>query len=450
MTEAAAALGEVDAAPLPVQREGAYSRTYSGYIVFMFAMVALLGMADRYSLSILLEPIKRDLQVSDTTMGMLSGAAFSIVFAIAGIPIARLADGGNRRNLLAIATAVWSAATALSGAVANIAHLFVARMGVAVAESAIQPSVISMIGDLFAPARRGLVIALFMMGGALGLVLGSVVAGLVAEAYGWRMVFVVLGLPGILFAAIFYLTVPEPMRGAKETNPGGHQDIASTGATIRYLLSVPTAWRLIFASVLLLATQGAWGAWMPTFFLRVHGMSMAAMSASFGLFMGIGAVLSMVLSGFASDWLARRGERWRIRFIAATLLLGIPFVIGVLMVDNVWLAWGLVVAFQVITAGAPPVIAAAGVGVVRPRTRAMWTSLYNLAGVALGGLLGPLLVGYMSDRLVHTFGNASLRYGLLVIPVLLLPSALVYIWASMSADRDAARARSPVRPEVTP
>src|SRR5690606_18853485 len=130
-----------------------------------------------------------------------------------------------------------------------------------------------------------------------------------------------------------------------------------------------TAWRLILASVLLLSTQGAWGAWMPTFFLRVHGMSMEAMSASFGVFMGIGAVSSMVLSGFASDWLARIGERWRIRFIAITLLLGIPFVMGVLLVENVWVAWGLVVAFQVITAGAPPVVAAAGVGVVRPRTR---------------------------------------------------------------------------------
>jgi MFS family permease len=151
----------------------------------------------------------------------------------------------------------------------------------------------------------------------------------------------------------------------------------------------------------------------------------------------------MVVSGLASDWLARRGERWRIRFIAVTLLLGIPIVVGVLMVDNVWLAWGLVVAFQVITAGAPPVVAAAGVGVVKPRTRAMWTSLYYLAGSALGGLFGPLLVGYLSDRLVGTFGDAALRYSLLVIPALLLPSALAYVWASFSADRDAERARAP-------
>jgi predicted MFS family arabinose efflux permease len=444
MTEAVApALGEAQAARAVAAPDASHSRAYGGYIVFMFAMVSLLGMADRYCLAILLEPIKRDLQVSDTTMGMLSGAAFSMVFAVAGIPIARLADLGNRRNLLAAAAALWSAATALCGAVGNIAHLFVARMGVAVAESAIQPSIISMIGDLFAPARRGLAIALFMMGGALGLVAGSIVAGLVAEAFGWRMVFIVLGVPGMLFALVFYLTVPEPRRGAREEGGGGQPNTMTTLASMRYLLSVPTAWRLIFASVLLLSTQGAWGAWMPTFFLRVHGMSMAAMSASFGLFMGIGAVLSMVVSGFASDWLARRGERWRIRFIAVTLLLGIPFVVAILMVDDVWVAWGLVVAFQVITAGAPPVVAAAGVGVVKARTRAMWTSLYNLAGFALGGLFGPLLVGYLSDQLVDTFGDASLRYSLLVIPALLLPAALAYIWASFSADRDAERARAP-------
>lgn len=431
--------GRVLGAPTAVD----HSRAYSSYIVFMFAMVAMLGMADRYCLAILLEPIKGDLGVSDTTMGLLSGAAFSLVFAVAGIPIARLADAGNRRNLLAVAIAVWSGATALCGAVGNIVHLFLGRMGVAVAEAAIQPSIISMIGDLFAPARRGLVIALFMMGGALGLVLGSIVAGVVTEAYGWRMVFVVLGLPGILFAVLFLLTVPEPVRGAKEANARDHDQTVSTVATLRYLFSVPTAWRLIFASVLLLSTQGAWGVWMPTFFLRVHDMSMTAMSASFGVFMGIGAVLSMVVSGFASDWLARRGERWRIRFLAVTLLLGIPCVMGVLLVENVWLAWGLVVAFQVITAGAPPVVSAAGVGVVRPRTRAMWTSLYNLAGFAIGGMLGPVLVGYISDELTASFGDASLRYSLMVIPALLLPAALAYYWASLSADRDALRASQP-------
>lgn len=418
-----------------------YSPAFSVYIVFMFGMVAMLSTADRYILSILMEPIRKDLGASDTTMGLVSGLAFSVVFATAGIPLARLADTGNRRALLASAIAVWSGFTAACGASANVVHLFLARTGVAAAESAVQPAMMSMIGDMFSAARRGLVTALSFMGGAAGILVGSVVGDYVATHYGWQMAFVVMGIPGLLFALLFWLTIPEPIRGAQGggARPDAGKDDGAI-ATLRYLLSVPSAWRLIFASVLLLITQGASGAWMPTFFLRVHEMSMAAMSAQFGLFMGLSAIASMVLSGFLSDRLAKHGESWRIRLIGCAVLLGAPFIFAALLVDNVWLAWGLIVCFQIITGGAPPMIAAAGLGIVRPRARATWVSLYNLAGFAIGGLCGPVLVGFMSDTVLSHHGDVALRYSLMIIPGLLVPAALVYFWASVTVDRDARRA----------
>jgi predicted MFS family arabinose efflux permease len=425
----------------PLARDGQASAAISGarsiYIVTMFTAVSMLSVADQFSFSILLEPMRRDLRVSDTAMGMLVGAASSIVFAIAGIPIARLADLGNRRNLLAAATALWSLATLLCGAASSFLQLMSARIGVAAAEAAAQPSFVSMIGDLFAPARRGIAIAIVMMGGSAGIVVGSIVAGTVSAHYNWHLAFVVLGIPGLLLGLLFWLTVPEPQRGAKDGAPEIGKDTATMLAALRYLLSVPTAWRLILASMLLLTAQSAMRVWLPTFFVRVHSMTMSQMGASFGLIMGLSSILSMMISAFLSDWLAARGERWRICFIASALLVGIPFVAAATLVNNVWIVWTLIIIFQLLWGGIPPVISAAGLGVVQPRARALWVSLYYFAGAGLGGLCGPLLVGFLSDQLTNRFGELGLRYGMLVIPALLLPAALAYLWSSFTADRDA-------------
>lgn len=413
------------------------TRGYSVYIVFMLAVVGMLNQADAFVFSILLDPIQQDLQVSNTAMGVLAGAAYSLVFATAGLPLARVADLSNRRNLIAVAVAVWSAATAACGAVAGFAQMFAARVGVAIAESAFQPSFVSMVGDLFAPARRGIAIAFVMIGGAAGIAVGGIVAGVVAHAYSWRLAFVALGLPGILFALLFWLTVPEPVRGAKDGGVKDDPDTATMLRALRYLACVPTAWRLILASLLLLFTQAGWRVWVPTFFLRVHDLSLIEMSTMFGLFMGGSAILSMIVSGFISDWLARRGERLRICFIGAAILVGIPFVTLAILVENVWLAWALIVIFNLVVGGAPPAVSAAGISVIRPRARALWTSLYNLAGYGLGGVFGPVVVGFLSDQLADEFGKEALRYSLLVVPAILLVSAFTYFWASTSANHDA-------------
>jgi len=314
-----------------------------------------------------------------------------------------------------------------------------ARIGVSAAEAAVQPSFVSMVADLFAPARRAIVIAIVMMGGSVGIVVGSIVTGAVSARYGWHMAFVVLGIPGILIGMLFWLTVPEPRRGAKDGAGAISRETASTLAALRYLLSVPTAWRLILASMLFLTSQSAMRVWLPTFFLRVHGLTLSQMGASFGLIIGLSSMLSMAISALLSDWLAKRGESWRIRFIAVALLLGIPFIAFATLVNRLWLVWTLIIIFQLLWGGVPPVVSAAGVGVVQPRARALWVSLYYFAGVGLGGFFGPLLVGFMSDQLTSRFGALGLRYSLLAVPALLLPAALLYFWSSLTADRDAQR-----------
>lgn len=421
------------------QAVGPISNVRAVYIVAMFTVVAMLSQADQFSFSILLEPIRRDLGVSDTAMGLVVGAAASMVFAIAGIPIARLADVGNRRNLLAAATAVWSLATVFCGFVTSFLQLMAARIGVSAAEAAVQPSFVSMVADIFTPARRGIAIAAVMMGGSAGVVLGSIAASAVSARYGWHFAFLVLGAPGLVVGLLFWLTVPEPQRGAKDDVGAGSIETATTLAAFRYLLSVPTAWRLILANTLFVTCQAAMRAWLPTFFVRVHGLTMSQMGRSFGLIIGLSAMLSMAISALLSDRLARRGERWRIRYIAGSLVLAVPVVTAATLIDNISTVWTLIVVFQLLWAGAPAVVSAAGVGVVQPRARALWVSLYYFLGSTVGGLCGPLMVGFLSDRFAHRYGQMGLRYSMLTIPAVLLPAAALYFWSSFSAEEDARR-----------
>jgi predicted MFS family arabinose efflux permease len=418
---------------------GQISAARSIYIVAMFTVIGLVATADQFSFSILLEPIRREFHVSDTAMGFLVGAAASLVYAVAGLPLARMADVGNRRNLLAAAAALWSLAMVVCGFAGTFFQLMAARIGVSAAESAITPSFVSMVADIFSPARRGIAIAVVMMGGSAGIVVGSIVASTVSAHYNWHLAFVVLGLPGIVIAFLFWMTVPEPKRGAKDGAGNVSAETATTLAALRYLLSVPTAWRLILASMLFVSAQAAMRVWLPTFFVRVHGLTMSQMGASFGWIIGSSSALSMLISGCLSDWLAKRGERWRVRFITGALLLAVPFVTAATLVNNIWIVWTLIIIFQLLWSGVAPVISAAGVSVVQPRARALWVSLYYFAGAGVGGVCGPVLIGHFSDQLMSRFGELGLRYSLLAIPALLLPAALIYFWASFTADRDAKR-----------
>lgn len=414
------------------------SNVRSAYVILMLALVTMLAVADRNIIAVLLQSIQRDIGASDTAMGLLSGAAFSVAYAIAGIPLARLIDLGNRRNIMAVAVAVWSAVMALGGLATTYLHLFLNRTGVALAEGAVTPGQLSMIGDLYSPARRGTAVAAAMMGGALGVSVGSAVAGAVAEAFHWQFAFVVLGVPGLLIALLFWLTVPEPVRGAKD-GVATHSAKTSTLKAVRYILSVPTLWLLILSTMLLYVAQSGWHAWMPTFFMRVHGMSLGSMSAMFGLTVGAGSLLSMLVAGLISDWLAKRGERWRSYFVFGALALGTPFVALATLAENSWFAWAMVFAFTVITGGVQPSLWTACLGIVRPDMRGLMSSTKLLVVQVIGAGGGPILIGALSDSMTRQFGAEGLRYSLLCAPVLFALAAIAALCAAGTADRDAKR-----------
>jgi predicted MFS family arabinose efflux permease len=421
------------------QRE-AISGPHNAYITAMLAVVAMLAMTDRNIMSILLVPIQEDLGVSDAAMGALSGTAFALVYATAALPLARFADRGNRRNLVALAIAFWSAATALCGVAGSYLQLLLARVGVAVGEAAAQPATMSMIGDLYSPARRGTAVAIVSVGTAVGVSLGAFIAGALSDLYHWKVAFIAVGLPGLLVAALVWLTIPEPVRGAKDGGLKPDPDNVSTWRCLKYLASIPTMWSMLIAKILLNVAWTGWLIWVPAFFMRVHGMTTSEMSAWFGLVVGISAVASMIIGGLASDWLAKRGHRWRLYYICGSLAAGIPLVTLSCLVADASVAWALIFFYALLTGGVTGVSVAAGLCIVRPTMRAFMTAVMAFCISAVGGGAGPFLIGVLNDQLARTLGDEALRYTLLTSPVLLALAALAFLWASRTMDADAERA----------
>ena len=191
------------------------SQRYARYVLFVLFVVYIFNFIDRQILSILIDPIKEDLGVSDTAMGFLTGLAFAVFYTVAGIPIARLADRGVRRTIIAVGLAVWSLMTALSGAAQSFVQLALARVGVGVGEAACSPPAHSLISDYFPPEKRATAISFYNSGISIGVMFGYLAGGWIVQFFNWRVAFLVVGLPGILMAVVIRLTIREFLLAAR-------------------------------------------------------------------------------------------------------------------------------------------------------------------------------------------------------------------------------------------
>lgn len=413
---------------------------YSVYVTFVMALVFMLAATDRNIMSILLVPIQDELKVSDTAMGALTGAAFSIVYATAALPLARFADRGNRRNLIAGAVAVWSLMTSACGLATSFFTLLLARVGVAVGEAAHGPAIMSMVGDLYPRSRRGIAIGCITIGSAVGIGLGAYVAGLLNDLHGWRTAFLAMGLPGVAVGLLMLMTVKEPKRGAYEGGAGATPDPRSSWDALRYLFSVPTIPRLLAAKLVLQIAFGGFLVWSPAFFMRVHGLTTTEMSAGFGLVVATSAILSAIIAGLVSDRLSKRGERWRAYYCAIVLAGGVPFAILTMLAPTPTLAFAALFVMSLITGGATSASITAGLGVVRPEMRGFMTAVMSFVIAVIGGGLGPVLFGALTDGLKGAYGDEAIRYTLLTVPALWAVSAALFYHSGRTTDRDAAAA----------
>jgi predicted MFS family arabinose efflux permease len=396
------------------EREQDFSPGYANYVLAVLLVVYIFNFVDRQVLAILLTDIKADLGVSDTALGLLSGPAFAFFYTLAGIPIARWADRGTRRTIVSLGLLVWSGMTALCGVSQNFVQLALARIGVGVGEAAGSPPSHSLISDYFPPERRATALSIYAIGVYVGVMLGYLAGGWLSQTFDWRTAFIVVGLPGIPLALLVRLTVREPPRGLSERGPVdtrevGLPEVARFLAARRSFVYLVTA-----ASFQSLSGYGVL-AWGPTFLVRVHGMSIGEVGLWVGLITGVGGGLGAYLGGRITDRLAVRDVRWTMWVAAVVSLLGVPFAIPFLLLDERLLALAAFVPFYVLGAMYVGPLWSMAQNLVKVRMRALASALLlfilNLVGLGLG----PLVVGFLNDLLEPRFGPEAIRYSLLIV-----------------------------------
>jgi predicted MFS family arabinose efflux permease len=418
------------------------SQVRRAYVVFMLVLLATLNGMDRMILSVLLIPIQRDLSISDAGMGMLTGGGFAIVYATAAIPFARYADVGNRRNLVGVCLACWSAAAMLCGAATGYFSLMAARLGIAASESSFNPAALSMVADLSRPHRRATTVGIVMLGSGLGTLVGSALGGAANAAYGWRAAMMIVGAPGLLVAALFLLTVPEPAR----TDLNAAEKIGRTEnlrETVRSLIRVRTFVPLCVAFSLYNMAAIGCITWMPAFLTRTHHLDGATMGLWFGITIGVGGILGNVGGGLLADRLSRGGgAHWYMLIPGISAFVQIPIALTVIFAVSSKIALLGMFLFSVVGYFCNASALTAGIQIVRPRTRALISAALFFCTTVIGLGVGPVLVGALSDYLTPSLGLAALSHAFLVVPVLHFLSGLMFLKGSRTIEGDVRRANA--------
>ena len=392
------------------------------YALGILVVVYTFNFIDRQILSILLEPVKNDLGLSDTAMGMLTGFAFAMFYATLGIPIARFADRTNRRNLIAAALGIWSIFTALSGLAQNFWHLLIARIGVGVGEAGCSPPAHSMIADYYPAEQRATALGIYSLGIPFGIMFGLFAGGWINEFFGWRAAFFVVGLPGVILALVVRYTLAEPPRGMAEGRvDSGEQP--SINETLVYLWQKKSFRHMSFAAALTAFVGYGFVTWAPAFLIRSFGMGTGEIGTWFGLILGVAGGIGIALGGYLADKFGARDPKWYLWTTAIALLLVTPFNALVYTATESTIAL-LAMIIPVLLGNfyqATTFSQTQGISELRMRAVAAGILLFIINFIGLG--FGPQMVGLVSDLLVDSYGTESLRYALLIC-------SLINVWAA--------------------
>lgn len=420
------------------------SARVTGYGLFMLTLVYAFNFVDRQILVILQEPIKLEMGLSDAQLGLLSGFSFALVYITAGIPIAYWADRSNRRNIIAAALTIWSGMTALSGLAQNYTHLLLARIGVGIGEAGGSPPAHSMISDYYPPHKRGTALAIYSTGVHVGVLMGFIIGGLVSQAYGWRVAFMAVGIPGVLFAIVFVLTVKEPQRGRWESDAEAAYK-PTMRETIKVLSSFGSFWLLAGGCGLAAFVGYGSGNFAPSFLMRNHGFSVGEVGIVLAAFGGGGGLIGTFLGGFLADRLGVKDKRWYLWLPAMASALAVPFGFPYLLLENTVVAIGFMFLTTImINTYLGPCLAISH-ALVPPSMRALTSAVLFLVLNLIGLGLGPLTVGLLSDFYAGYFGDNSLRYAMLTVGLLGAPAILLFYMAAKRLPADLARRASETR-----
>jgi predicted MFS family arabinose efflux permease len=400
------------------------------YTLAILTIVYALNIADRFSVSTLIEPIRKELHLSDTGVGFLTGVALALFYVTIGIPIAALADRMNRRDILALALALWSGMTALCGLAQNYGQLLLARFAVGIGEAGGTPPSTSILADKFPPCRRPMAMTVFALGASLGAWLGSSIAGAAAERAGWRTAFLVLGLPGLLVALIVWTTVREPRRGQLDTASDDLQP-STLRATLHFIATQRSAVHLIVGGSV--ATLWSWGLmwWTPTFLQRSHHLSVGQAGELLGSMHLIAGTAGTLVAGWLMSRAAATDPRYVARLLGwLTALSTIPSIALYWVASEkaaAVLLWIFVPAVYFYIGPILGLLQNVMPATMRATTCAMLLFLANVANL----VIAPQVIGVLSDWFAGSFGagQESLRWALL----LLAPTGFWAAWHLMKS-----------------
>jgi len=403
-----------------------FTPRYRQYALAVLFLGYVVNFIDRSILSILLEPIKLELELSDSQLGLLGGLAFAIFYTTLGIPIAALADRWSRVKVLAIAMVVWSGMTALCGLAQNFLMLLLARIGVGVGEAGASPPSHSLISDYFPIETRATALSIYALGIPFGSMIGNMVGGWGAEALGWRNTFVLVGVPGILIALLIWITLREPPRGMADAKVAAVSDQpAPEIKSVLALLWEKVSFRHISLAAGLHAFVGyGAGTWNAPFLIRSHEMPITEVGFWLALISGIGAI-GTFSGGYLSDKLADRtnDRRWYLWVPGFATVIMVPFQFVAYLYGGLWAVIPALMVVSILGGMylGPSFAMTQALVTLRMRAVASAILLFMLNIIGMG--MGPYLVGVASDLLAPSAATDSLRYALSL-------AVLVNIWAA--------------------
>lgn len=389
------------------------TNAYLGYALVLLALVNVANYMDRSIVGVLMEPMRADLHLTDTQLGLMTGFAFALFYAIGGLYLAHLADTRSRPALIAISIVAWCLMAALTGAAQNFWQLLLVRIGVGIGEAGVIPASNALLADSHVPERRPLVLAVFTSASMIGVMAGSIVGGLLASWYGWRWAFGAVGVAGVPLALLVWFTLRDPQRGASDGLP----DTAPVPflTAVRRILHSPVLLLLILAYAFLVFMLFGVITWFPALMVRLYGLGLARVGMQFGLALGLGTALGGIIGGSAANRLAARDLTWLTRLPLISMCLLWPLYQIAIFAPTPGLSLILVA-----------LVAAVGGAAVGPALAAMQTVLpaaICAKGAAFNGFVGsligiggaPLLVGAVSDHYSSALGPAhALQRGLAV------------------------------------
>lgn len=404
-------------------------------MLWLLLIVYIFNFLDRQIVNILAEPIKADLSLSDTQLGLLAGPAFAVFYAVLGIPIARYADrpNTNRVRLISLSLAIWSGMTAVCGLAQNFWQLALARIGVGVGEAGCTPAAHSLITDSVKPEKRSSAIAFYGMGVPIGSLLGLMIGGIVNDLYGWRAALMLVGLPGMALAVVLLVLMKEPRlrrTQAEKDTQNAVKALTLKEASREIFTSRAYIYLLVATSVTAFLGYGK-SLWTISFFIRSHGLSTTEAGLAMAVVLGVAGALGTWLGGKVADRYGARDKRHLLTMPAVGMAIAAPILfLGYYMND-----WRVAVAMLIL----PTILNSAYYGpsfacvqgLVRPQARAVAASIMLFSQNLIGLGLGPFLFGVLSDTLAPSYGQESVRYVLYGAAFLGLIPALFFWRASL-------------------